>query len=68
MGKRKQNNITDSLYVKYGAYSGILVAIAAISVWFGIGVPKGYEGIVILLILMGVLIIWIDHTFQRKKP
>lgn len=62
-----KSKISESLWAKIGIYAGVLAAIAELSIWMHIEVPAGHGDSLIILILLGALIIWIDHNFQKRK-
>ena len=47
-------------------YIASIGTMSAIADYLGIRVPAQNADMVVILILMGAMLIWIDHNFERK--
>ena len=65
--KDRESNIKDSIWTKYGIYAGILVAIIAVSQWLDWKPKDDIKMLIVVLILLGAVVIWIDHRLRKLE-
>lgn len=62
-----KSSIKDSIWTKYGVYAGILVAITAVSQWLDWKPNDDTKMLIVVLILLGAVVIWIDHRLKKLE-